>query len=155
MLIFMISFSFTTKGQESEKSNAITTSLIIKGTIKNYDEVVKLANSKSYIQLVPIVNGIIWTAHQFTEGSISSVYYDSKLNKLPIPKQSTFSYKCDSIAAGLYFLAIQGLKINWMSSEEGPMLLTDQGNLYTITIPSDVKPIIEINTGSLTVRIKR
>jgi hypothetical protein len=156
LLISSTSFLCTLKAQESEKSNTTTTSLVIRGTIKNLSEVVALANSKSFIQLVPISeDGIIWTTFQFAEGSLSSIQYNSNLATQPLPKQANFTFKCDSLASGKYFLAVQGLKINWSKVEEGPMLLTDQGDSYIINVPSNAGPIIEINAGPLAVRIKR
>jgi hypothetical protein len=155
LTIVIFALSINAFAQDTIKTQVITKKLTVTGTIKNFDEVVKLANSQSYIQLVPIKDGVIWTSFKFSEGHLSNVYYDSDLTKLPIPKQAIFSYKCDSIAPGLYFLAVQGIRSDWKESQEGPMLLTDQGNLYTITISSDANPIIGINAGTLTVRIKQ
>jgi hypothetical protein len=129
-------------------------SLVISGTIKNFDQFLAHAVPDTYIQLVPIpANGIIWTNFKFDDNGQLNASFESDLVKLSVPKEAAFSLEVPGVPPGRYFLAAQRTNLPWTSASEGPMFLTDKGALFMIDIPAGAKSPLSINAGDLLVRI--
>lgn len=125
-------------------SDVPTVSLVVNGTIKNFDKFKPLVNPESYIQLVPLpADGSVGV----TTDSQGRFAYNSDLPKLTVPKKAAFSFVVPNIRPGRYFLAAQRLQV------QGTVFITDKQNPFIIDVPADAKSPFTINGGDLIVRI--
>ena len=129
--------------------SAAPVSLVLNGTIKNFDEFAVLVVSETFLQLVPLpADG----KYGFTTDDQSRFSYSSDLPKLPVPKKPPFSFTIPNIPSGRYFLAAQRLKSQGMTAGHQPHFITDRDNkkqLFLVVIPADAKSPFAIDAGNL------
>lgn len=153
VLLATVAVCFPGSAQESKQKKVATVTLVISGTIRNFDKFVALVVPETYIQLVPLPSdGTLWTTTSFVDGK-ARPSFDSDLVKLPVPKKAAFSFTVINTPPGRYFLAAQRLKLDWFKASEGPMFLTEKESMFIIDVPGDAKSPHTINAGDLIVRI--
>ena len=140
--------------QDSKQREVATVSLVISGTIKNFDEFVSRVVPETYIQLVPMPSdGTITAVNKFADGKLLDTFFDSDLVTLSVPKTAFFKFIVPNTSPGKYFLAAQRLNVGWARPSEGPMFLTSETAIFIIDVPEGTKSPFTVNAGDLIVRI--
>ena len=160
LLLIAVALSGPCSAQAASNTQAApdAVKVTIVGTIKNFDEfaAVVVPNS-TYIQLVPLsAKGDFAVTYEVIGGKLAAIY-QSDLAKLPVPKTAAFKFTVADLPPGKYFIAAQGLNIDWSDSRSGPLstFMTNDNTTFTIDIPADAKAPVSIESGELSIRLHR
>lgn len=136
--------------QDSNKMQDSSVTLVISGTIKNFDEfLADVVPDTTYIQLIPMPpDGGIATRWD-DKGRVTLQSEESHLVKLPIPKKAAFNFSVHNVLPGKYFIVAQLLSTGWSH----PMFLIDKEvkQAFIIDVRADVKSPLVIKAGNLIV----
>ena len=154
LMAFAVALTSPLVAQGVNTNTPAGVTLVISGTIKNFDALAPHVTPETYLQLVPIpADGILWAINKFKDGKTVATLFDSRLEKLPFPKKAVFVLNMANIAPGKYLLAAQQTTIHWSTAAEGPLFLTDKNAMFVIDVPADAKSPHAVNAGDLVVRI--
>jgi len=130
---------------------AAPVSLVLKGSIKNFDEFLALVVPETYIQLIPLPSDGSYSFKTDDQGRFS---YASDLPRLEVPKTAAFSFSVPKALPGKYFLAAQRLKAQGLTAGQNPTFMTDKNNkkqTFIVEIPVGASSPLTIAAGDLIV----
>jgi hypothetical protein len=152
MVLTVLSSPALSQDQTNTPSPNVT--LVITGTIKNFDALSAHVVAGTGLQLVPLPpDGAIQVGYSFAGGKRVATSFYSELPSVPMPKQAAFTLEVPNVPPGRYFLAAQETNISWSAPNEGPVFLTDDEAMYVIDVPADVTSPFHVKAGDLVVRI--
>jgi hypothetical protein len=133
---------------EFAPTNANGVTLVVNGTIKNFDELAAVVvPGTTYFQIVPIAeNG----SFQVSFDSMGRVAYSSDLPKLSVPRNGTFHFSVPHVPLGKYFVAAQKLNSGGLGGTHG--FETNDGAMFIVNVTADTKSPYIINAGEIVVR---
>ena len=136
------------KTVNSQSTDILATSIIIKGVITNLVDVKKYFSTNTYIQLVDISPGV--KPQQIVKGGFLNLV--SNLPKTAVSPGGSFEIKTNFIKPGTYWLYLQNLKPASETTPSFEAVLSKGNQYYQIFISENVKSLI-FDCGNLSVRL--